>query len=413
LIYKAVCWCSGARLYLLDKCPSEHNTYFGIGSIVILTGIMAFFSGSYAFFTVFENPYLAASFGFFWGTLIFFLDWYLVSSLRKQNNLKKELAMAAPRFILALFLGIVISKPVEMKLLEKEINQQISSQKVTDAIRGKTDVDKEFGEIGKLKNENEQMALQLKSKEMERNALLSMVISEAEGQSPTGKIGKGPVYAEKKIAYAQSEKELSELNTTLLPLIKKNTERVDELTVLRDKRVGETTVAIDHADGFLARITALDSLAENNVSIRLVNWFIMLLFICIESAPMIVKLLSSRGPYDEFLDAENYEKTLMARRIITELDMHDNKDHTVLYEKNKLEFAKSVEANADFIEKLSKAKSEINEKIVEKWKQNELEEIEKNFKKYIPLIENTFKSKRDEGMASEPLTIQTSDGSVK
>ncbi|MBK8806186.1 MAG: DUF4407 domain-containing protein [Bacteroidales bacterium] len=115
------------RLYLLKKCPTDFNTYFGIGIIILLTGLMAFISGSYAFYTVFKSTPLAVIFGIFWGTLIFFLDWYLVSSLKKQNNKKQEIAMSIPRLILAFFLAVVISKPIELKLFEKEINNQIAS----------------------------------------------------------------------------------------------------------------------------------------------------------------------------------------------------------------------------------------------------------------------------------------------
>ncbi len=35
--------------------------------------------------------------------------------------------MAVPRLILATFLGIIISKPLELKIFEKEINKQLNT----------------------------------------------------------------------------------------------------------------------------------------------------------------------------------------------------------------------------------------------------------------------------------------------
>jgi hypothetical protein len=79
-------WCSGARIYLLRRCPTEINMFLGIGVVVFLTGIMASISGGYAFHLVFNSIPLAIVFGLFWGILIFFLDWYLVSSLKKKKS---------------------------------------------------------------------------------------------------------------------------------------------------------------------------------------------------------------------------------------------------------------------------------------------------------------------------------------
>ena len=59
-IYKFFCWCSGARLYLIERCPTDYNKYYGIGVIVFLTGVMATLSGGYAMFTVFEDVWISA-----------------------------------------------------------------------------------------------------------------------------------------------------------------------------------------------------------------------------------------------------------------------------------------------------------------------------------------------------------------
>src|SRR5690606_1280406 len=54
-------------------------------------------------------------------------------------------------------------------------------------------------------------------------------------------------------------------------------------------------------DGPAARLAALDRITENSQAIYWAHWFILLLFIAIETAPVFVKLISPRGPYDNRL----------------------------------------------------------------------------------------------------------------
>ena len=80
-------FCSGASPELLNRCPTESNKYIGIGATVLFTGIFAALAGGYALYTVFDSYIPAIIFGILWGTMIFNLDRYIVSSM------KKELAM--------------------------------------------------------------------------------------------------------------------------------------------------------------------------------------------------------------------------------------------------------------------------------------------------------------------------------
>jgi len=64
-------------------------------------------------------------------------------------------------------------------------------------------------------------------------------------------------------------------------------------------------------DGFAARMDALSRVAQRSPIIGLASIFITLLFIAIECAPILAKLMSSRSPYDFVLD-EHEQKYEMA-----------------------------------------------------------------------------------------------------
>ena len=118
--------CSGADATLLDTCShGEQNKYAGIGATVFFTAVMAFIAGAYALYTVFDNVYTAVFFGLIWGLLIFNLDRFIVSTIKKRDSFGNELLQATPRIILAVIIAVVISKPLEMKIFEKEINHFI------------------------------------------------------------------------------------------------------------------------------------------------------------------------------------------------------------------------------------------------------------------------------------------------
>ena len=83
---------------------------------------MAMLSGGFAFFTIFNNAKLSVAFGVFWGLLIFNLDRFIVNTMYSDGKYTiswGELLAGLPRLIIAVFIGIVISMPLELKIYEK------------------------------------------------------------------------------------------------------------------------------------------------------------------------------------------------------------------------------------------------------------------------------------------------------
>ena len=123
-------FCSGADTAILDECsPGERTKYAGIGATVFFTAVMAAIAAAYALYTVFDNYSSAVFFGIIWGLLIFNLDRFIVSTIKKRNSFFDELIQASPRIALAIIIAIVISKPLELKIFEKEINQVLLTEK--------------------------------------------------------------------------------------------------------------------------------------------------------------------------------------------------------------------------------------------------------------------------------------------
>ncbi len=122
-------FCSGAHISTLEKHPTEHNKYTGIGATIFFTGLFAALSGGYAMYFVFKGDagaiFFALLFGIIWGLAIFNMDRYIVSSINKSGSTGKQLLQATPRILLAIMIGIVISRPLELKIFDKEIKERL------------------------------------------------------------------------------------------------------------------------------------------------------------------------------------------------------------------------------------------------------------------------------------------------
>ena len=319
--------CSGADKSLLEGCSEgEQTKYVGIGATVFFTAIMAFIASSYALFTVFDDPYVAMAFGFVWSMLIFNLDRFIVSTIRKRDHFKSEFLQASPRIILAIIIAIVISKPLEIKIFEKEINTVLLKEKNAMALNNKKQVANYFkSDVEKNKAETDNLKAEIAKKEKEVNALYETYISEAEGTKGTMKLGKGPVFKEKIAKHNLATAELDSIRKTNLVKIAVNDKKAVTLQADLDKKVTETQPIIEGFDGLMARINALNKLP------LIPSLFIMLLFLAIETSPIIAKLLSPKGEYDyklEDLEAalkatltqDKYQRDLLIRTSAT---MHD------------------------------------------------------------------------------------------
>ena len=116
---------SGADLKILEQCPSDRTKYAGIGATIFFTGLFAAIAAAFALYTVFDSYWISILLGLIWGAMIFNLDRYIVSSMRKDSMRYRELLTALPRIILAVVISIVIARPLELKIFDKEIQSEL------------------------------------------------------------------------------------------------------------------------------------------------------------------------------------------------------------------------------------------------------------------------------------------------
>lgn len=297
--------CSGANLSILKRTPTEINKYVGIGATIFFTGVFAAIAAGYALSTLFDNYFLIVPIALLWGVMIFNLDRFIVSTMKKKGSFWKDFASATPRLVLACLIAIVIAKPLELKIFETEIQAELVKMeqeqfKIQDDLvnaRYTASIDSLESDITLLKSEVDQ-------KKEERDLLVNEAIKEADGTGGSMQRNLGPIYKTKKAAADNVQVELDELEATNLALIQDKRDQIKELDVANaaDKD------ALDRValSGFAARMEGLERASDRSSAIYWATIFITLLFLAIETAPVFTKLILGRSPYDYYLDQHEH-----------------------------------------------------------------------------------------------------------
>lgn len=305
-------WCSGVHRETLSRFPEEHSKYVSIGATIFFTGLFASLAGGYALYFVFSgSPFAmtyAVFFGLIWGLAIFNLDRYIVLSLDKSASIGKQLLQALPRILLAILIGIVISRPLELKIFDKEIKehlrieylkqQQAQIDTLNRTFESKYQV--EYGQLQHLKTQADSLESSIKTSRQQ----LNHEIFGTKTTETSGVLGYGP-YAKMKEEHLKKEEVLLDTLRTRIQmreeqlLKRKEHEGLLDQHILSDKSLDS---AINIA-GFADRNAALANLHRNpdgteNSSTKYAVIFIALLFVFFECLPVFVKLMSAKDPYD-------------------------------------------------------------------------------------------------------------------
>lgn len=311
-------FCSGAYLPLVKRCPGTVHQFIGVGGSVLFTAIFAGLSVGYALFTVFENILTVIAAGIIWMLMIFNLDRYIVSTLKKREKFISELRQAIPRLLLAVLIALVIAKPLELKIFEKEINRELDKQRLDTISESKDQISAGYPEIVDLDNRIDELNAEIASKVAFRDQKQQEYDDERFGvktDGTTGRMGRG-INAEKK------EEQLDQAQLDLDNTQSVNRERIQDLEnqifLLNEKMAAEMEyqmASVETNNGLAARIKALDALTKTNSAVYWANILIMSLFIMIELAPILVKLLANRSPYDQLLDFHESGIILSAEEV--------------------------------------------------------------------------------------------------
>jgi len=304
-------FCSGAAPSLLSRVPTETSKFVGIGMAVFLTGLFASAAAGYALSLVFSQwgaVWIAAA---LWGLTIFNLDRFIVSSMRKEGKTGRELLLSLPRVLLAIIISIVIARPLELKIFEKEIDSELVVMRQETLRAQELAIEMRFEkERGALLAEQERWRSRLRAKEQQRDGLIQLAQQEADGTGGSRQKNLGPIYKAKKADADRAQSEYSEL----LAATNLATDSIGRKLSVIDAAMSQARSTLNGAglDGLASRLEAFQRFKNKSRAVAWADVFILLLFIAIETSPVIIKLLAPKGPYDDLQWAEEHRHAVVA-----------------------------------------------------------------------------------------------------
>lgn len=433
--------CAGVDRKVLRQCPADYAKYAGIGGTILCTAIMAMFSGGYALNFVFNNLAVAICFGIFWGILIFNLDRFIVNTMYSDGKVTiswQEIKSGLPRIILAIFLGIVISYPLELKIFDDEISVKIEDLKrdKLDALVSKDQVRLDSLEkvISTIQDEPAKLfAGSIVGGNAQLNAMMERKNdAQANADGETAKINQLTACRNSlrqnnkngrndgQIASLQNQitqhvrnrnkynteirdltGQMSALSPQIQDYISKQEAEKSKTLHSKQKQAEELRTKIANAQesyknvldknfrGFQAQMHAFSELkmdkdeGELMSATQVASILIMLLFITIETIPTFFRMMMEDGPYDNMLMASSRRTELLAQTAIQETDTEVKTDLQISTMKNDARLKAELDANDQIIAIVAEAQADLMKHAVEIWKQRELEKIDADPEAYI------------------------------
>lgn len=387
--------CAGGDHYILERATySDQIKYMCLGGIVFATGAMAGLAGGYAFYTIFSpkgsavedvihfpTVLLSTIFGIIWGLMIFNIDRFIVTSTGKGDGTEKitwdEFKSAIPRIIMGTIIAMTISKPIEIRMFQTEINNKLYEKQLElqKEFEKKTTanfeerlkvVEDDLGEVGKQRQD---LINRIKIAEQ---AYTDNLMGKADGIGA----GNGPLSKALK-------SQIDALNSELERFDRQNGVKITDADkkrkeILAEKeRVLATNVQVAQGlDGLLERIKLSHEVAGFWITL-----FITLLFLSIELTPIFFKLMLNKTPYDYL--SENRDDLIRAENgIEVRYDYYKDKEgverHLIInHEAEKIIFEKM---------KVTEIQKELTEYAIAKYKEKEKEKIDTNLDDYIKKI---------------------------
>jgi hypothetical protein len=474
-IQRFMCICAGVDKEILKQCPTEWNKYTGIGATIFFTGVLASLSGGYALYTVFRNGNIdvidkdampfALAFGLLWGLIIFNLDRFIVSTFRKVEagewwqKLLKELGQVSPRIVLAVIIAVVISKPIEIKIFESRLAEQVKQNEIA-AKKAKIDDFNTIHQIGekerhvnkldttitKLQTElttdpqnvkdlinndlaktnselsatqranqpridnHNQLIRNIRNNQSNyrptydayNNVIGQSLTKEANDNIKSHKIEIGRLRGEIRTKQQEVDKINRQISEERALYRQQKNQEITDKKQEKDSaevqlKTASQTAEIEAADAnktsekafsnnFITQIEALGDLTEADTTMNIVSRFLTLLFLTIELAPILTKLITKRGPYDEILERTEYEMLIEQKEIISRRNSEINgllkqaEDAAKLQVEVVNRIAKDkadaeLKNNKEILDDIAKKQLELAKMAIDEWYKKEKEKV--------------------------------------
>ena len=341
---KFLWWCAGADEKILEYSSySDHVKYVGIGGVVLATGFMAALSMGFAIHTIFNSWFATIPVAIAWALIVFNLDRFIVSSTGKGDGESSislsELANATPRLFMAILLGLTISAPLETTIFNREIQREWIETKDQLARKKSYEIEQEY------RIESDALNSKEISKKEEVEKQVKLVKEKEDRVTKERQSGTGVQWQKDTMALFVEQELLKKLRFQLDSI---QNELNLSIPKKQSKLDSSKNKILQDTAGFLDKVMLLEKLSSEGKKVPKYDpvtkevkktadgkveeeviidpafwaiWLVRLLFMIIEIAPVLLKLMLIKSPYDYM--GENVNQILEAKQGISLQHMTD------------------------------------------------------------------------------------------
>lgn len=263
------------------------------GVMILITGVLAFISGSYAIFQVVRNELAAFLIGSIYALAIISIDRYIVSA--------RGSSIGWVRLPLAVLIGFVIAVPLELRLLQERINKELARQQRSE---NQGALDRRNQRRDALHTRITKLEQDTADQRVEIAKWGSSMEAEVVGRVRTGRsgiAGEGPAY---RAAHAQKQLHEGLLRKAEAELERLRGQEAQNLQQI-DKEYDRSV--IQQSYDLLARYEALHAIEAQHPEALRMGWAITLLLVVIELFPALIKLTTPYTAYTALVEARERE----------------------------------------------------------------------------------------------------------
>ncbi len=292
-------WASKTDRRLMRLCAtSTRKTHVSRGFFVLATALAAAGASYYFMLTTVAAHAWAVPVSLLWGAVIFMFDRELVGGW--------NLRLVWPRILLSFLLGATVAIPVELRVLEPRLNQQILRDHATENAAAVARLQQRQTTLDARKSSLEDQLAQLRSQQQEaiRNKEAEVVGRVIAGET-TGIKGEGP-------AWRAADQRLHELQAQIAD-IENELPRIeaDRAQASADYKQQEIAAVYD----FPTRYEALKKATPWFTPLWQISWMITLVFILFDMYPVLSKVLADPSEYDRLVRAQVEENIHRAHKL--------------------------------------------------------------------------------------------------
>ena len=296
-------WCAGTDPEHLATA-TDTTRQAGLGALVCIPPLLAFPAALVALRIHGLDVGVQVLAATIWACVVFAFDRYVVTSLPKSESVARDLLRPSflVRLLLAATVGVAVAHPLLLLFFHDAVDARLDRERTgrtapaTESFR-----EERRGLEGRLRDLSRESDARDADLRRARDLLTAEIVGEVRSDVTTGRTGDGPAAAARRAELEWLERRHASWS---LDAERRRSELVSDLATTKAAENRAHREASVVRDDLSERTRVVSVLVREDPALRTAWWFLLFLFVFVDTLPTLFKALTPRGLYDELVELE-------------------------------------------------------------------------------------------------------------